>query len=293
MTLAEEPLRPRGRRGVRSWSIAVVAAGAVLVPAAPALANHMPGMTNGTMCPHASGEGADSLAAAGPGESGGPARAPSETPITAPGTTATTPAPAAKPVTNATRPASQVTQPAKTQVQVQQPATTVARSAPARAVAQTAEPVAARTPVRTTVAAPVAAGKPKAKRSVPRAHRAARPAFERRFNGLEPRVARGSAVPEPVAQAPQPATPSAPAPSTPLLLLVGLAALAAIGAVIAAGRCHGGTDEATATDPVTPPVAPTYAELSLEAELHEIVAEANARALLGDPPGEREPANAP
>ena len=176
MTLAEKPLGPRGRRGVRSWSIAVVAAGAVLLPTAPALADHMPGMTNGTMCPHASGEGPDSLAAAGPGESDGPARAPSETPISAPGATATTPAPAAKPVTNTTRPASQVTQPAKTQVQVQQPATTVAQSAPAQAVAETAEPAAARTPVRTTVGTPVAATRPKAKRSVPRAHRAPRPA---------------------------------------------------------------------------------------------------------------------
>jgi len=169
MTITEEPVGPRGRRGVRSWSIAVVAAGAVLIPAAPALADDMPGMTNGTMCPHASGEGPDSLAAAGPGESGGPARAPSEKPISAPGTTtaAPAPAPAAKPVTNTTRPLSQVTQPANTRVQVQQPATTVAQSAPARAVAETAEPVAARTPVRTTVAAPVNADRPKAKRPAP------------------------------------------------------------------------------------------------------------------------------
>lgn len=293
MRLADQPVRPRGRRGVRSWSVAVVAAGAVLVPAAPALADHMPGMTNGTMCPHASGEGPDSLAAAGPGDSGGSARAPSETPISAPGATTTAPAPAAKPVANTTRPASQVTQPAKTQVQVQQPATTVARSAPAQAVAPAAEPVAARTPVRTTVATSVAAGEPTARRPTRRAHRAVRPAFEVRVNGLEPRVARGSALPEPIVQAPQPATPGAPAPSAPLLLLFGLATVAAIGAAITLGRRGGGDDEVTTTAPDPPPVAPTYAELSLEAELHEMVAEANARALLGDHPGEREPTASP
>lgn len=279
MTFTDEAVRPRGRRGVRSWSIAAVVAGAVLVPAGPAVADHMPGMTNGTMCPHASGEGPDSLAAAGPGESGGPARAPSEQPITAPGTTTTAPAP----VTDTSRPASEVSQPARTKVQVEQPATRVAQPAPAQVVAQAAEPVAARTPVRARIVTPAKAGTPKAKRVTPRAGRAARPAFERRFNGLEPRVGRGSALTRELV-APRP---SAPAPSTPLLLVLGIATLAAIGGAIVAGRRRGGAGEATVTSGPTPPATPSYAELSLEAELHEIVAEAKARALLGEGPGDR------
>ena len=126
---------------------------------------------------------------------------------------------------------------------------------------------------------------PKAKRATPRAHRATRPAFERRFNGLEARVGRGSPLPaEPVAQAPRP---SAPAPSAPLLLVFGLATLAAIGAAIVVGRRRGGTGEVTVTPQPAPPHTPTYAELSLEAELCEILAEARARALLGDRPGDR------
>ena len=286
---SQHAVTPRSRRGVRSWSIAVVTAGAVLLPAASALADHMPGM-NGTMCPHASGEGPDALAAPGPNEPAAPERAPSETPLaptgqSGPATAA--PVPASKPAAQqVTRPATQVSKPA---TQVQTRVTTTAQSAPASTRTQGTVRAVATTPVAASKRA--AAAQPRAKRAVPRA----RPerSFERRFNGLEPRAARPSpATPEAVVAAPAVRGEAAEsAPSVPLLLLLGLLTVGGLAAAVLVGRRRGGAGGVVTGAPPERPAAPAYADAAVEAELHEIIAEARARRLLvpgeSDEPAER------
>ena len=278
---------PRSRRGVRSWSIAVVTAGAVLLPAGSALADHMPGM-NGTMCPHASGEGPDALAAPGPNQPAAPERAPSEAPLAPTGQSGPSnaaPAPAPEPAAQqVTRPATQVSKPA---TQVQTRVTTTAQSAPASTSTQGAVRAVATTPVAASKRAPAA--QPRAERAVPRARTAA---FERRFNGLEPRAARPSpTTPEAVEVKPAVRTEATePGASGPLLVLFGLLTAGALAAVVLLGRRRGAGGVVT-DGPLERPAAPTYADAAVEAELHEIIAEARARRLLVpgeiDEPAER------
>ena len=275
---------PRSRRGVRSWSIAVVTAGAVLLPAGSALADHMPGM-NGTMCPHASGEGPDAPAAPGPGEPAAPERAPSEAPLAAaaPTSPATAPKPAAtKPAAQVTKPATQQVSKPATQVQTQRP-TTTAQSAPA----STSTSGAVRAVANTQVAASkrAAAAQPRAKRSA--RIRTADRSFERRFNGLEPRAARGSlttpeAVEAPPAAGAEAAESAAP---VPLVVVLGLLTAGTLVAVLLVGRRRG-TGGGVAEAPPERPAAPTYAD-AVEAELHEIISEARARQLLMPDEAER------
>jgi hypothetical protein len=273
---------PRSRRRRRTCAIALVTAGAVLLPAGAALADHMPGM-NGTMCPHAAGEGPDSLAAAGPNEPAAPERAPNSAPLAPadqPASTAPAPKPAApKPVAQAPRPVTQVTKPATQvvtqpaiQAQTQRPATTTAQT---RAAAKgTVRAVAA-----TTVAEPSHAAQPRAKRAGLSARTAER-SFSRRFNGLEPRVARGSSLPAEHPVAGLRADPASPGSVMfmSLLSVVALIALAAVGVMVR--RRHGDDGVvALAEDPRRP--APCHADASMEAELHEMISEARARELLG------------
>jgi hypothetical protein len=280
---------PRSRPGVRSWSIAVVTAGAVLLPAGSALADHMPGM-NGTMCPHASGEGPDALAAPGPSEPAAPERAPSESPLALTGQSGPSsnaaPAPASKPAAQqVTRPATQVSKPA---TQVQTRVTTTAQSAPAATSAQSAVRAVATTPVAASKRAPAA--QPRAKRAAPRA----RPerSFERRFNGLEPRASRPSLVTREAVEATPAVRPevTGPTASVPLLVLFGLLTAGGLAAVVLVGRRRGGGGVVAGAPPQRP-AAPRYADAAVEAELHEIIAEARARELLGpgeiDEPAER------
>ena len=289
MTSLSQSAQPRSRRGVRSWSIAVVTAGAVLLPAGSALAAHMPGM-NGTMCPHASGEGPDAPAAPGPSEPAAPERAPSETPLAAagqPAASAPAPRPAAtKPAAQVTKPATQqVTKPA-TQVQTQRPATTTVQSTAVQAVAKSS--------VR-AVATTKAASRPRAEQ--PRTERSARPgrsperSFERRFNVPEPRAARPSlTAPEAVAVTAVRTEAAEPVTSIPLLVVFGLLTAGALAAVVLLGRRRG-TGSVVAEAPPEQPAAPTYADAAVEAELHEIISEARARQLLAldeaDAPAER------
>lgn len=282
---------PRSRRAMRSWSIAVVTAGAVLIPAGSALADHMPGM-NGTMCPHASGEGPDALAAPAPNEPAASERAPSTGPLAPagePSASTSAPKPAVtKPAAQVTKPATQqVTKPA-TQVQTQRPATTTAQSAPVQAVAKTS----VRAVATPTVAAPSGGAssrstQPRAKRSAQRTRSPER-SFERRFNGLEPRAARPSATPldtDAVAPAVRTA-PAEPTASVPLVAVFGLLTLGGLVAVVLLGRRRG-TGGAAAEAPPERPAAPTYAEAAVEAELHEIISEVRARELLVPDEAER------
>jgi hypothetical protein len=184
-----------------------------------------------------------------------------------------------------TRPATQVSKPA-TQVQTQ--VTTTAQSAPASTSAQGAVRAVATTPVPASKRA--SAAQPRAKRATPRA----RPerSFERRFNGLEPRATRPSPAAREVVEATPVVRPQVaePAASVPLLVLFGLLTVGGLAAAVLLGRRRGGAGVVTDAPPERP-VAPAYADAAVEAELHEIIAEARARQLLGpgesDEPAER------
>jgi hypothetical protein len=273
---------PRSRRRRRTCAIALVTAGAVLLPAGAALADHMPGM-NGTMCPHAAGEGPDSLAAAGPNEPTAPERAPNSAPLapadqpasTAPASKPASPKPVAqapKPVTQVTKPATQVvTQPA-THVQTQRPATTTAQT---RVVAKGA----VRAVAATTVAEPSRAAQPRARRAGASVRTAER-SFVRRFNGLEPRMARGSSLPAEQPVAGLRADPASPGGVVFMALLSVLALVGLVAVGVMAKRRHG--DEGAEAHTAGPrPPAPSLADAVIEAELHEIISEARARELLG------------
>jgi hypothetical protein len=237
---------------------------------------------NGTMCPHASGEGPDSLAAAGPDEPAPSERAPSGAPLAPavkPAVTAPASKPAApKPVAQVPKPITQVTKPA-TQVQSERPATTTPTAQSAPAAATTA---AARAVSTTTVAEPPRAERARAKRPAPRADTARR-SFAHRFNGLEPRAAgpyavRVETVARPVAGSSAPGRPS----PFPVGLLVALVAAAAtIGGLLLRRRGHGGSALSERADA---PIEPASAGAAIEAELHEIISEARARQLLAPAP---------
>jgi LPXTG-motif cell wall-anchored protein len=109
---------------------------------------------------------------------------------------------------------------------------------------------------------------------------------DRRFNGLEPRVAHGSLLtPEhPVAKA-LVRPPSSGGSSTPLVLLLAAAGAAGLGALLIRRR-RGGGDVVVVDSPIAPS-APSYVDPAVEAELHEIIAEERARALLSGEPGEQ------
>jgi len=272
---------PRSRRGRRSCAIALVAAGVVLLPAGTALAEDMPGM-NGTMCPHASGEGPDALAAAGPNEPAAPERAPNSGPIApvgAPAASSPAQKPSApKPVAQAPRPVTQVTQPA---TQVTQPATHVGTQRPVTTTARSS-PVVAKRSVRavaaTTVAEPSRGARARAKH--PARHlRPQQRSSAQRVNGLEPRSAGPYVAPgEPIAvTVSRPATADRPS-GLPTGLLLGLIALAAaMAGLLVRRRGAGGI---AAVERPDAPIAPAYADTAIEAELHEIISEARARQLL-------------
>jgi hypothetical protein len=283
----------------RALWVGAVTCGALLLPAGSAVATHMPGMSNGMACPHASGEGPDSLAAASPNDPATSGRAPSEAPLGAAGKSgarALGSKPATKPASQVTRPATQqVTKPA-TQVQLQRPATTTTQSAPATAVGQRTTAAVASQPVAT----PATTRQPRARRSAHRrpatdrpARATDRPAHVRRFNGLEPRVARPSATfpdiplagvrerpapPEVAARARPPAPDSRRAPM-PLTLVLGALALAGVAAALVVARRRGSGGAAGMRRDVDP-TAPARADAVVEAELQEMISEANARALL-------------
>ena len=118
--------------------------------------------------------------------------------------------------------------------------------------------------------------------------------FERRFNGLDPRPAKASTtLVEPIAVVPEPPRPAA-APRAPdrTAVIVGFALLTvlALAGAVVVGRRPGDGGVAGAKAPERP-AAPSYADAALEAELHEMIAEARARSLLdGEPENAREPA---
>jgi hypothetical protein len=269
--------QPRSRRGVRSWSVAVVSCGALLVPSASALADDsgdMAGM-NGMACPHASGEGPDALAAAGPNEPAAPQHAPNDTPIGPAATSpATTPAtdPADKPVSEATKPASKVAQP------VAQDVTQGAATTPAQVTVRAV----ATTPARTAITTPARVHAPRAKHHGPTVQR---PAVAHRFYG--PATPTAEFVPTAGHRVlVEAATPGGS--STPLIVLVGLLGLSGAGAaVVMARRRRGYGGVATLEQPQLPP-APAYAD-PVEAELHEMISEANACPLLSRDEREEEP----
>lgn len=268
-SLANDVVQPRPRRRLRGVTIAVVAAGAVLVPASPALGDHMPGM-NGTMCPHASGEGPDALAAPGPNEPAAPAQAPSDSPVGAVSAPqASTPA-----ATDPGRPATQVTQPA-TQVQSRQPAT-VAESAGAESAAV------GTVATTTTVAAPRLT---RAERLQLQRERAEARRAQRQSLTAERSYARTYAV-EPFSLARVPigvgvrSVTAGSSPGTALMWLVPvLVAVAALALVLLARRRDSG-GAVVADEQPDAPAAPSYADAAMEAELHEIIAEARAREML-------------
>jgi len=253
----------------------------------------MPGM-NGTMCPHASGEGPDSLAAVGPNEQAPTERAPTTGPLAPAGKPAvTTPAPkpaAPKPLaqapkapTQVTKPTTRVTQPA-TQVQTQRPAATTAQS-----MRSVPKPI-GRAVATTTVTTPSRPAHSHAKGSAPHrlAHqqRVAERSFERRFNGLEARAAKPSAsAVDPIAVTARPAVAERPF-GLPAGLLLGLLAVAGITVGLLIRRR--GAGGAAAVGRPGAPIAPTYADSAMEAELHEMISEARARELLAPGVGEEE-----
>ena len=274
-SLPNDVVQPRARRRLRGVTIAVVAAGAVLMPAGTALADHMPGM-NGTMCPHASGEGPDALAAPGPNEPAAPAQAPSDAPVAAVSAPQGSPSGSAPAASNPGRPATQVTQPA-TQVPTQQPAT-VAESVGS-------ESAAGSTPATTAVTTEAAPRLTRAEhlqlqrqraeaRLAQRQARIAERSYVRRY-AVEP----FSLARTPIGVVARPVTPD-PSPRTGFLWLVPvLIAVAAFAAALLARRRDSGGAVAAGERPDRP-AAPSYADAAMEAELHEIIAEARARELL-------------
>ena len=271
-SLPNDVVQPRPRRRLRGVTIAVVAAGVVLVPASPAFADHMPGM-NGTMCPHASGEGPDALAAPGPNEPAAPAQAPSDSPVGAVSAPqASTPAPS--PATDPGGPATQVTQPA-TQVPAQQPATV-------------AESVGAESAAVGTVATTTTAAAPRltrAERLQLQRERAEARRAQRQSVRVERSYVRTYAVePFSLTRVPIGVEPRSvsleSSPSTALMWLVPvLVAIAALAGVLLARRRDSG-GAVVADEHPDAPAAPSYADAAMEAELHEMIAEARAREVL-------------
>jgi hypothetical protein len=253
-------------------AVALVACGALVAPSA-AWATHMPG-TNGMACPHASGEGTGALP---PTDTPTIERAPAA-PV---GSTSSSPAPE-RPAT----PAPGSSAPANEAAPVTQPVTTTT-STPATTTVAT--PVA--TAATATATAPVQA---RERADRPRRHRArpeVKPPVPKHF-GPVMQVGRPAPVGADATAADRTGTRAAaeaPAPDgfTPPALLLGLGGLALAGAAFAVRRRRRGDGGVVAAvAPATPP-APAYADPAVDAELHEIIAEAKARELLGD---EREPA---
>lgn len=63
-------------------------------------------------------------------------------------------------------------------------------------------------------------------------------------------------------------------------------ALAAVAAAIVVARRRRGHDGVANAAPPASPAAPSFADASLEAELHEMISEARARALLAAEPAD-------
>jgi len=262
----------------RTWLTAGLTCGAVLIPAGSALANHMPGMTNGTMCPHASGEGPDALGAAPPSESsGGTQRTSSDAPLGAASDSApsgSTAADSAAPASGASKPATQATEPA-TQVQTQRAAVTAAQPALATAGAQVTRLATTSVPARSTVATP-------SRRAAPRARTERRSAPRRQPHG---RVLETSTPVAPATTAATLTEVTQPRTLPPLAAVLGILAIVGLAAAttLMRRRRPGSGGVATAPRPATP-AAPSFADASLEAELHEMISEARARAVLARAP---------
>jgi hypothetical protein len=269
---------PRRRRAdVRWWTVGVLACGAVLVPATGASANHMK-MADGTLCPHATGTGPDAQPqATGPAA---PARASSDKPLGPVVKSATPPV---------TKPAAEAGSQAVTKAPAQRPATVVdtqAAGTTAVAVAPRQQPVSA--PVR-QVRQPRAVPKPRAAHQ-PR--QASRPASTKDF---VPPVTGSADVVLPRASAPSVQVAERQVIPAPAAIVAGclmLVALAALTAAIVRRRRRGDDGELVEVAPVAPvePMAVVTHEALVEAELHEMIAEARARELLGgeQPDGEPE-----
>lgn len=278
----------RSRGGTRWRAAAVLTCGMVLVPAASAAASHQR-MSDGTLCPHAAEAAA---APAQPGQPAQPTRASSTAPLRSPGST-----PASG---SASRPASRapaqraVSRPA-TQVQAQQPASTASESGSASGSSVAAVSTAA---VSTAAVAPKAqrkravgatprAGKSRGKRAARRAGSDRVPVppppatmkiIDRPVTGTSAEL---SALPAPAVEPRRGVVPS------PLAVALGMLAIAALGAAIVLHRRRrDGMAASTATDPS----APSDHDALIEAELHEIIAEATARALLADGTAEQDAA---
>jgi hypothetical protein len=245
--------------------LAVVACGALVAPGA-AWADDMTGM-NGMACEHASGEGPNALAAGGPT----PERAPAVAPVGSTTPSASKPESPAPPPSTRSEPTSRVTQP---------PATTTT-SVPATTTTSTP----ATSTATATATAPVAARERAERRRAHRARPKVEPPVPKHF-GPVMKVGRHVQL-----SAGTPRATAAPAPSPdgfalPPLLLA-LAGLAVAGGALLVARRRGGDGGVAVGAGPAPAPLPASADPAVDAELHEIIAEAKARELLAD---EREPA---
>lgn len=275
----------RSRGSTRWRAAAALTCGMVLVPAAPAAAGHQR-MSDGTLCPHAAEAAA---APAQPGQPAQPTRASSTAPLRSPGSTpASGGGQASRPASRA--PAQRAVSRPATQVQAQQPASTASRTGSASegsvaAVSTTA--VASKAQGKRAVGATPRAGKPRARRAARRAGsdrvpvpspRAKMEIIDRPVTGTSAEL---SALPAPAVEAGRGVVPS------PLAVGLGMLAIAALGAAIVLHRRRrDGMAASTATDPS----APSDRDALIEAELHEMIAEATARALLSSGAAEQDAA---
>ena len=108
------------------------------------------------------------------------------------------------------------------------------------------------------------------------------------MRGVEPRVTSSSRTASQPPAAPKVAAPAVPDGGAPTgLILLGLLGAAGIGAgLVIARRRRGAGGIAVAEEPQSP-LAPAHADALVDAELHEIIAEERARALLSGESADR------
>lgn len=273
--------RRRGREA-RLLTAGVLACGAVLLPAASAMAEDMPAMKDGMMCPHAVGDLSNPATTAPPTRS-----APNEAPLAArPSSVVTQPSPGRAATRPASKPSAQragATRPATTTANAKAGAGAVVKvTQPQRAVTPVAQPQRAVSPVaqRPTVQA---ASKPAASspaRAQPKHSAAARVQTPRVGTTVIPEVTRPSA-----GNAPRITSISADTPNiVGWLALGGVLVLVASAALVLRRRGSAGAAViATTNDPLEPVVwAETATFDEVEVALQELLAEARARELLVD-----------
>lgn len=280
--------RGGGRRcglQARLLTLGVLACGAVLLPATGAVAQDMPDMKDGMLCPHALGDASNPATAAPPSRT-----SPNEAPLAAKPASVTQ----ASPARPATKPASKApAQRAAARTPASAPATTTAKSqagagAAARAVRQKQAVVAQPQRAVTTVVQPQRHVNQRPRRTTPKhtapARRASTPTVT---TTVIPEVTRPSAGSAPRATATATGTPSA---DITWLAIGGALIFGAFAVAIIVLRRRGSSGPAVAaatTGPLEPSVLrhrpPEVDEVELA--LREMLAEARAWELLDN--GER------